>query len=113
MSEATTRPGRRVTLDLRRPALHLIPAVRPTVVVDGLGQPAQWGVGTWLVPDDEAVEITIFLFNRLWRFGAAHAVLQPRRHGPELPRSPGSARPGSHRRHLRLTPIPPTCDFTV
>jgi hypothetical protein len=94
MSEAATRPGRRVTLDLRRPALHLIPAVRPTVVVDGLGQPAQWGVGTWLVPDDEAVEITIFLFNRLWRFGAAHAVLHPGDTGlsyraPLVPLGPG------------------------
>ncbi|MFS0715058.1 hypothetical protein ABC195_14380 [Microbacterium sp. 2P01SA-2] len=77
MNMATTRPGRRVTLELRRPALHLIPAARPTVVIGGRGQPAQWGVGTWLVPEDDVVEITVFLFNRAWRFGEARAVLQP------------------------------------
>ncbi|MDR6166446.1 hypothetical protein QE367_000650 [Microbacterium paludicola] len=86
--------GRRVTLNLRRPMLHLIPGVRPTVVIDGRGQPAQWGVGTWLVPDDEAVEITVFLFNRLWRFGEARVVLHPSDTGlsyrsPLVPLGPG------------------------
>ena len=94
MSDAPTTPGRRVTLDLRRPMLHLIPGVRPTVVIDGRGQPAQWGVGTWLVSDDEIVEITVFLFNRLWRFGAAQVSLHPDDTGfiyraPLVPLGPG------------------------
>lgn len=94
MNMATTRPGRRVTLELHRPALHLIPAVRPTVVIGGLGQPAQWGAGTWLVPEDDAVEVTVFLFNRAWRFGEARAILHPGDTGltyrsPVIPIGPG------------------------
>lgn len=93
MSGDAASKGRRVTLNLRRPMLHLIPGVRPTVVIDGRGQPAQWGVGTWLVPDDEAVEITVFL-NRLWRFGEARVVLHPADtglsyHSPLVPLGPG------------------------
>ncbi|WP_323987694.1 hypothetical protein [Microbacterium plantarum] len=94
MTHDAAIPGRRVTLDLRRPVLHLIPGVRPTIVIDGRGQPAQWGVGTWLVPADEAVEITVFLFNRLWRFGEARVVLHPADTGlayraPLVPIGPG------------------------
>lgn len=71
-----------------------MPGVRPTVVIGDRGQPAQWGVGTWLVPDHEHVDVTVFLFNRLWRFGEAHAVLQPSDSGltyraPLLPVGPG------------------------
>jgi hypothetical protein len=94
MTDDAATPRRRVTLNLRRPMLHLIPGVRPTVVIDDRGQPAQWGVGTWLVADDEAVEITVFLFNRLWRFGEARVVLQPADTGlsyraPLVPLGPG------------------------
>jgi hypothetical protein len=41
------------------------------VVVDGVGQPAQWGTGTWAVPDDGGTELAVYLYNRAWRFGAA------------------------------------------
>jgi hypothetical protein len=57
--------------------------VRPTVVIAGLGQPAQWGVGTWQLPADHAVTIGVYLFNRMWRFGAAEIELEPQ-HPPVL-----------------------------
>ncbi|SDQ07956.1 hypothetical protein [Microbacterium sp. cf332] len=77
MSADASQNARRVTLDLRRPRLHLLVGVRPTVVIDGRGQPAQWGLGTWLVPSDLPVEVGVFLFNRAWRSGEASAVLSP------------------------------------
>ncbi len=50
---------------------------RPTVTVDGVGQPAQWGTGTWAVPDAGGSTIGVYLFNRVWRFGAASVVVGP------------------------------------
>lgn len=44
---------------------------RPTVVVDGRGQPAQWGTGTWAVPAEGGAAIAVYLYNRAWRHGAA------------------------------------------
>lgn len=68
---------RRITLDLRRPPLRVTFGVRPTVVVDGRTEPAQWGVGTWLVPADRPVEVTVFLFLRGVRFGRASIAAHP------------------------------------
>ncbi|QLD13154.1 hypothetical protein HW566_01145 [Microbacterium oleivorans] len=67
--------SRRLELMLRRPRIHLLPGVRPTVVIAGRGQPAQWGLGTWMIPADARVEIGVFLFNRLWRFGEAQITV--------------------------------------
>jgi hypothetical protein len=66
----------RVVLDLVRPRLSVHLGVRPTVVVDGRGQPAQWGIGTWQLPTGDT-GLSIYLFNRIWRYGAAEAVLPP------------------------------------
>nr|WP_208380027.1 hypothetical protein [Microbacterium endophyticum] len=66
---------RRIELRLHKPWFALYAGVRPTLVVEGRGQPAQWGVGTWQVAADRPVVIDVFLFNRLWRFGQARAVL--------------------------------------
>lgn len=60
---------RRIELRLRRPLLTWF--ARPTVVIDGVGQPAQWGTGTWAVPDGGGTEFGVYLYNRAWRFGAA------------------------------------------
>lgn len=86
--------SRRLELMLRRPRFHLLPGVRPTVVIAGRGQPAQWGRGTWMVPADAPVEIGVFLFNRLWRFGAASQTVRPEHtrlvyRAPLLPRGAG------------------------
>ena len=62
----------RLELILSRPPIGWYP--KPTVVVAGRGQPAQWGVGTWTVEPGDA--IGVFLFNRLWRFGAAELVVE-------------------------------------
>jgi hypothetical protein len=59
----------RLTLTLLKPWLGWFP--RPTVVFDGRGQPAQWGTGTWRLPEERPTTIKVFLFNRLWSFGAA------------------------------------------
>ncbi len=64
---------RRVTLEVRRPWCTW--GARPTVTVDGVGHPAQWGTGTWAVADDGGTEIGVYLYNRLWRFGAARATV--------------------------------------
>lgn len=70
----TDRASPRVVLDLVRPRLSLHFGVRPTVVVDGRGQPAQWGVGTWQFPVGDT-GVAIYLYNRIWRYGAAEAGL--------------------------------------
>ncbi|GAA1465118.1 hypothetical protein [Microbacterium thalassium] len=68
---------RRITLTLTRPWFALYIGVRPTVVVEGRGNPVQWGVGTWQLPADRTATIGVFLFNRVWRFGQADLVLEP------------------------------------
>jgi hypothetical protein len=70
-------PNRRIELTLHRPWFALYAGVRPTVVIQGRGQPAQWGLGTWQLPADETVVIAVFLFNRVWRFGQAEFALEP------------------------------------
>lgn len=69
----TTQPSgttkRRVKLEITRPMLTWF--ARPTVTIDGVGHPAQWGTGTWAVPDDGGTAIGVYLYNRAWRFGAA------------------------------------------
>ncbi|KQO65293.1 hypothetical protein ASF23_02175 [Curtobacterium sp. Leaf261] len=67
MPSGTTK--RRIELRLRRPLVTWF--ARPTVVIDGVGQPAQWGTGTWAVPDDGGTELGVYLYNRAWRFGTA------------------------------------------
>ncbi|MGO2540629.1 MAG: hypothetical protein ACTH8J_05740, partial [Specibacter sp.] len=57
----------RFELTLRKPWLGWFP--KPTVVIDGTAQPTQWGTRNWKVAGD--VEVSIFLYNRLWKFGEA------------------------------------------
>jgi hypothetical protein len=66
-------PSHRLELTLRKPWLGWFP--KPTVVVDGRGQPAQWGTGTWQLHTDAPSVLRVFLFNRLWRFGGAQFAL--------------------------------------
>ncbi|AMM20085.1 hypothetical protein AX769_07795 [Frondihabitans sp. PAMC 28766] len=61
----------RIELVLEKPGLGWYP--KPTVVIDGRGQPAQWGRGTWQVRP--GTSIGVYLFNRLWRFGTADLTL--------------------------------------
>ena len=69
--------SRRIELTLHRPWFALYAGVKPTLVIDGRGQPTQWGLGTWQVPADRTVTLGVFLFNRLWRFGQAEFTLEP------------------------------------
>ncbi|HEX5859885.1 MAG TPA: hypothetical protein VFY91_17390 [Microbacterium sp.] len=86
---------RRVELTLHRPWFALYARIKPTVVVAGRGQPAQWGPGTWQVPSDRSVVLGVFLFTRMWRFGQAEFVLEPQDapsvvyRAPALPFLPG------------------------
>lgn len=73
---AGTRP-RRLEIILHKPWFALYFGIRPTLVIDGRGQPIQWGLGTWQIPSDRTVTIGVFLFNRLWRFGQADAAVGP------------------------------------
>lgn len=73
----TDDPTRRVEITLHKPWFALYFGVRPTFVIDGRGQPVQWGLGTWQVPSDRKVSIGVFLFNRLWRFGQAEFTIEP------------------------------------
>ena len=70
-------PTRRIRLTLHRPWFALYARIRPTLVIGGRGQPAQWGEGTWQVSADETATIGVFLFNRVWRFGQAEYALAP------------------------------------
>ncbi|MET0853666.1 MAG: hypothetical protein ABWY30_03485, partial [Microterricola sp.] len=63
----------RLELTLRKPWFGAF--LKPTVVFNGRGQPAQWGTGTWQVSADAPTEVTVFLFNRLWRFGTAEITI--------------------------------------
>jgi hypothetical protein len=63
----------RFELTLRRPRFGWFP--KPTVVFDGRGQPAQWGTGTWRLPDAGTMTVSVYLFNRLWTYGAAEFVI--------------------------------------
>lgn len=80
---ASSRPTRRIELTLHKPWFALYARIKPTLVIAGRGQPAQWGPGTWQVPADEDVKIGVFLFNRMWHFGQAEFALEPR-HPPAL-----------------------------
>lgn len=62
-------------LTLRKPFLGLGP--KPTVVVDGSGQPTQWGQRTWKVSGDGALTVQIFMFNRMWKYGLATFSVEP------------------------------------
>jgi hypothetical protein len=89
---------RRIELDLHKPWFALYGRIRPTLVIGGRGQPAQWGIGTWQVPVDETAVIGVFLFNRMWRFGRAEFALEPHHaaalvyRAPALPFLPGRIR---------------------
>jgi hypothetical protein len=91
--EPPARATRRIQLTLRKPRVGLYP--KPTVVIDGRGQPAQWGTGTWVVAADEPTVVGVFLFARGLRFGEAEATTSPGDEGrltysaPVLPLGPG------------------------
>ncbi len=64
----------RLELTLKRPLLRW--RAKPTVVLAGLGQPAQWGVGTWQLPGTmqrvgASGVLRVFIYNRVWRYGSA------------------------------------------
>ncbi|BDZ49474.1 hypothetical protein GCM10025867_17150 [Frondihabitans sucicola] len=89
MPEDEAQPAR-IELILSRPPVGWFP--KPTVVVGGRGQPAQWGTGTWQV--EPGATIGVYLFNRVWRFGAAELVAGGpgttlRYRAPWLPFGPG------------------------
>lgn len=62
---------------MHKPWFALYAGVRPTLVIAGRGQPTQWGLGTWQVPSNETVSLSVFLFNRMWRFGEAEIEIHP------------------------------------
>lgn len=103
---APETPARRIELALHRPWFALYAGIRPTLVIDGRGQPTQWGLGTWQVPADDTAVIGVFLFNRMWRFGQAEHTLSPddaalEYRAPALPFLPGRIRPAAHSRAPR------------
>lgn len=93
---------RRIDLALHKPWFALYAGIRPTLVIEGRGQPAQWGLGTWQVAADETVIVGVFLFNRVWRFGDAEIALEPHDpptlvyRAPALPFLRGRMRLGPH-----------------
>lgn len=83
---------RRVTIELRRPRLRLHFGIRPTVVVDGITQPTQWGVGTWQVDADRETPMEVFLYIAGVTFGRASTTIGERGatyRAPRLPFRPG------------------------
>jgi hypothetical protein len=90
--------ARRIQLTLHKPWFALYAGIKPTLVIAGRGQPAQWGIGTWQVPAHETVLVGVFLFNRVWRFGRAEFALETHHppalvyRAPALPFLPGRIR---------------------
>lgn len=70
----STSAHRRIEITLGRPRIGWYP--RPTVVFNGHGHPAQWGTGTWQIALDGQTSVGVFLFNRVWKFGAAEAIVR-------------------------------------
>jgi len=62
---------------MHKPRFALYARIKPTLVIEGRGQPIQWGLGTWQLPADRPVTLSVFLFNRMWRFGQAGVTLDP------------------------------------
>lgn len=92
---------RRIELTMHKPWFALYAGIRPTLVIDGRGQPTQWGIGTWQVPAGDEAVLGVFLFNRMWRFGQAEHTLAPddialEYRAPALPFLPGRIRPAPH-----------------
>lgn len=75
-STADNNSTRRIEITLHKPWFALYLAPKPTLVMDGRGQPIQWGLGTWQVPADRTVIVGVFLFNRLWCFGQAEFTVE-------------------------------------
>lgn len=73
---ADTNISRRIELTMHKPWFALYAGIRPTLIIEGRGQPTQWGLGTWQIPSDRAVVLGVFLFNRIWRFGQAECTLE-------------------------------------
>jgi len=86
MPDETTQT-RRVQLVLHKPWFALYWGLRPTVVIEGRGHPAQWGTGTWQLSGGHP-SIRVFVFARLWRFGEAELTLAPDAAGPVNYRAP-------------------------
>ena len=85
--------SRRVTIDLRRPRLRLHFGIRPTIVIDGITQPTQWGAGTWQVDADRDTAIKVFLYVAGITFGRASTTIGERGatyRAPRLPFRPGT-----------------------
>jgi hypothetical protein len=74
VTASTPAPSYRLELTLRKPWLGWYP--KPTVVLNGRGHPAQWGVGTWQISTDGPFVARVYLFNRVWRFGVAELALE-------------------------------------
>lgn len=68
-------PTRRVSIELRGGALGLV-GIKPTIVISGRAQPAQWGVGTWQLPAEGDAEFSVFLYRFGVTWGRASATLR-------------------------------------
>ncbi len=92
MPTQPTSQTRRLTITLwRGPWL----GVRPTIVIEGRGQPTQWGTGTWQVPAKGPTTVGVYLHVRGVTWGRATLVVD-HYHGttleyraPWLPFRPG------------------------
>ncbi len=69
-------PTRRVSIDLRGGALGFV-GIKPTIVIAGRAQPAQWGVGTWQLPADSDADVAVFLYRFGVTWGRASVTLRP------------------------------------
>ena len=69
-------PTRRVSIDLRGGALGLL-SIKPTIVIGGRAQPAQWGVGTWQLPAESDSDVAVFLYRFGVTWGRASHTIRP------------------------------------
>jgi hypothetical protein len=84
----TAEPDRpqRLRLTLHKHAIGWHP--KPTIVFADRGYPAQWGTGTWQVPDARPTTIKVYLFNRLWTYGRAEFTIDRAAPGALVYRAP-------------------------
>lgn len=49
--------------------------MRPTIVINGVAQPTQWGAGTWQVDAERDTSVAVFLFVGGATFGRASSAI--------------------------------------
>jgi hypothetical protein len=77
MTDARVAPTRNIGITTTQAQNALLYTIQPCIVIDGVAQSAQWGIGRWDVPRDKPVTITVWAQRGSMQYGLATYVLAP------------------------------------